>query len=132
MPFWDLFVVGEFLLELEDLLAEQSDGAAAAVLVEDDAVLDVARPVGVLERVQRLHEVAVGRRAARDHQRPTARRKKKTNEKTNKQMNSSVKAVRENAALPRFFLPLFDPYFVMTLRVLSIDTFQFRSNRPNA
>ncbi len=87
VPFWDLFVVGEFLLELEDLLAEQSDGAAAAVLVEDDAVLDVARPVGVLERVQRLHEVAVGRRAARDHQRPTARRKKKTNEKTNKQMN---------------------------------------------
>jgi len=66
-----LFVFGDLLLELEDLLAEGGDCAAAAVLVKHDAVLDVTGAVGVLQRVQRLHEIAVRWRAARYHQRPT-------------------------------------------------------------
>ena len=37
-------------------------------LIENDPILDVPRPVGVLERVERFHKVAVGRRAARNHQ----------------------------------------------------------------
>lgn len=40
-------------------------------LVENDAVLDIAGPIGVLERVERLHEVAIRRGDAGDHQSPT-------------------------------------------------------------
>ena len=37
-------------------------------LIENDPILDVPRLVGVLERVERFHKVAVGRRATRNHQ----------------------------------------------------------------
>ena len=43
------------------LYPEERDGLAGLVLVDGDSVLDVARSVGVLERVERLHEVCVAR-----------------------------------------------------------------------
>lgn len=46
-----LFVFGQFLLQLQDLLSQQGDGTATAVLIEDDAVFDVSRSIGVLQRV---------------------------------------------------------------------------------
>ena len=83
-----LFVFSQFLLKLQNFLSQQSGGSAVRsykvktrycnkshnlslninYLIENDPILDVPRPVGVLERVERFHKVAVGRRAARNHQ----------------------------------------------------------------
>ncbi len=84
----DLFVLGQFLLKLQNFLSQKCNRPATTILVEKtkhfydrnqqnerpnyliehDAILNVPRPVGVFERVERFHKVAVGRGAARNHQ----------------------------------------------------------------
>ena len=48
-------------------MSEQQDGSGRLVLVGRDLVLDVPGPVGVLQGVEGLHEVSVGRGHAGDH-----------------------------------------------------------------
>ena len=67
-------VVGELCVQLSDFDAQQGQLAARLVLVDAHLVLDVARAVRVPERVQRLHEVTVGRRRTGDHHRPAGGR----------------------------------------------------------
>lgn len=48
-------------------MSEEEDSPGCLVLIGRDLVLDVPGPVGVLQGVQGLHEVAVGRGHAGDH-----------------------------------------------------------------
>ena len=64
-----LFVFVELRLELGDARSQFADHRARLVLVRHDLVLDVLRPIRVIERAERLGEVDVARRCARNHQR---------------------------------------------------------------
>jgi len=67
-------VLHQLDLQAGDLRPQHADLLAGLVLVHHHLVLDVPRSVGVLQRVQRLHEVAVRRADAGDHHRLAARR----------------------------------------------------------
>ena len=62
-------VLHELDLQPGDLRPQNADLLAGLVLVQHHFVLDVPRSVGVLQRVQRLHEVPVRRADAGDHHR---------------------------------------------------------------
>lgn len=63
-----LTILHEFELERFDFFPERHDRVRAFVLIDADAIFDVLRSIRILQRVQRFHEVAIGRRHARNHE----------------------------------------------------------------
>lgn len=53
--------------QLLDGFAQKLNFARGAVLIDSDLVLDVTGPIGVFQSIERLHQVAVGRRNAGNH-----------------------------------------------------------------